>query len=51
MEDNTQKISKEENAKIASKEKAAEEKMIQDKMKAMAITELKAEGKTFKYYE
>jgi len=48
---NIQKISKEENAKIASKEEAIENKMIQDKLSAMAIVELKAEGKSFKYHE
>ena len=47
---NTKKISDEENAKIISKEKSIENKMIQDKLSEMAVVELKKEGKTFKYH-
>jgi hypothetical protein len=48
---NADKVRAEVNAQIAAQERANEEKLIQDKLRAQAIDELKKEGKTFKYIE
>lgn len=48
---NVKKISDEENAKIIAKEKSDEKTLIDNKIRDLAIDELKKEGKTLKHFK